>query len=193
MNYGFIYCLGNQCMPGVYKIGMTTRAPSARVDELSASTGVPVEFDLICYGEVSDPQQVERQIHDQFYLERVNESREFFRGDIQAFAKAIEEWCSSFTITNQGGYLLSLNDYKNRLMHAFDNEERVALFADLVRMDCGIAMWRDGGLVRFSCPIELIPHWVILAASASKAVLLQHLPTECPIKPKRHLVEVSKA
>lgn len=26
MNYGFIYCLGNQAMPGIYKIGMTERA-----------------------------------------------------------------------------------------------------------------------------------------------------------------------
>lgn len=193
MNYGFIYCLGNECMPGIYKIGMTTRAPSARVEELSASTGVPVEFDLICYGEVSEPHQVERQIHEQFYLERVNESREFFRGDIATFAKAIEEWCSSFTVTNQGGYLLSLNDYKSRLMRATDDEERVALLADLVRIDCGIAMWRDEALIRFSCPVELIPAWVILASAAAKAALLKHLPTECPINPKRRLVEVTSA
>ncbi|WP_137137356.1 GIY-YIG nuclease family protein [Pseudomonas asiatica] len=42
MNYGFIYCLGNQAMPGIYKIGMTERAPSQRCLELSNSTSAPL-------------------------------------------------------------------------------------------------------------------------------------------------------
>lgn len=190
MNYGFIYLAGNQCMPGIYKIGMTTRAPSARIDELSNSTSAPMPFDLICYGEVCDPLNVERAIHDQFNLERVNESREFFRGDIVEFSNAIEEWCSSYTLTNQGGYLLSLDGYKKHLMKSQDDQERVAILVDLLRIGEGIAMWRDEDVIRFSCPFSLIPHWGILAASASKAALLKYLPTECPIKPKRRLLEV---
>ncbi len=79
MNYGFIYCLGNQAMPGIYKIGMTERAPSQRCLELSNSTSAPLPFDLLFYGEVANPQAVEREIHDYFSLQRVNDS-EFFRG-----------------------------------------------------------------------------------------------------------------
>ena len=30
--YGFVYVLRNECMPGIYKIGLTSRAPSQRCD-----------------------------------------------------------------------------------------------------------------------------------------------------------------
>lgn len=79
MNYGFIYCLGNQAMPGIYKIGMTERAPTQRCIELSNATAAPLPFELLFYGEVEDPREVERKIHEQFDLERLSCSREFFR------------------------------------------------------------------------------------------------------------------
>ena len=40
--YGFVYVLRNECMPGIYKIGMTARPPSQRRDELSAATSAPM-------------------------------------------------------------------------------------------------------------------------------------------------------
>lgn len=182
MNYGFIYCLGNDVMPDIFKIGMTTRAPSLRVEELSAATGVPTPFDLICYGEVSSPQQVEREIHEHFSLERVSDSREFFRGDIEFVTETLSQWCDSFAVTNQGRYLLSLNDFKRRLVLATDDEERVAALLDMAKIGAGIALWREGDLVRFSCPKSLIPHWLMVSVAASKAMLLKHFPAECPIK-----------
>lgn len=34
MNDGYIYCFSNQSMPGIVKIGMTTRTPGERAKEL---------------------------------------------------------------------------------------------------------------------------------------------------------------
>lgn len=77
-NYGFVYVLRNICMPGIYKIGMTDRAPSQRAEELSSSTSVPMPFDLVCFAEVMDAASVERAIHEELDDRRVNPAREFF-------------------------------------------------------------------------------------------------------------------
>ena len=76
--YGFVYVLRNECMPGIYKIGMTSRAPSQRCDELSAATSAPIPFEIVCFGEVRDPAWVESTMHDSFSEYRVSEGREFF-------------------------------------------------------------------------------------------------------------------
>lgn len=79
MSYGFIYCLTNECMPGICKIGFTDRAPSQRCRELSASTSVPVNFYIEFYVEVEGAAAIERQIHSAFDQVRVCAGREFFR------------------------------------------------------------------------------------------------------------------
>ena len=81
MKYGFIYCLSNPCMPGIYKIGMTERSPQQRIMELSDSTSVPTEFELAFYLEVESPRQIESAAHAAFDSVRVSENREFFRCD----------------------------------------------------------------------------------------------------------------
>lgn len=79
MNIGFIYCLSNPAMPGLYKIGMTERSPSMRCWELSSSTAAPLEFDIEFYAEVANVLMVERQLHAALDRYRVNPGREFFR------------------------------------------------------------------------------------------------------------------
>lgn len=76
--YGFVYIMTNQV--GVYKIGCTSGSPRERAAQLSASSGVLHEFDVICYGEFEDFQIVERQMHERFDDRRINANREFFRG-----------------------------------------------------------------------------------------------------------------
>ncbi|MDC0850100.1 GIY-YIG nuclease family protein [Pseudomonas aeruginosa] len=41
--YGFVYVLTSPAMPGLYKVGATTRSPRQRAEELSRGTGVPHE------------------------------------------------------------------------------------------------------------------------------------------------------
>lgn len=184
MNYGFIYCLGNQAMPGIYKIGMTERAPSQRCLELSNSTSAPLPFDLLFYGEVANPQAVEREIHDYFSLQRVNDSREFFRGYAHEFHEALSGWCNSVCTTSDGGYYLSVEDIVVGMTLAESDERRVELFCQFARQE-GIVMWNDQGVVRFNVPsLEMILRWIVMVAATSKSILLKHLPAEFIGRPK---------
>lgn len=89
--FGFIYVLRNECMPGIYKIGMTDRSPRQRCAELSASTSVPAEFVLVCVAEVRDALAKERSMHDQYCRARVSGNREFFRLDAMEASDVIAE------------------------------------------------------------------------------------------------------
>lgn len=77
-NYGFVYVLRNECMPGIYKIGMTDRAPSQRAEELSNATAAPIPFDVVCFAEVNEAVRVEREMHARLSEFRVSQNREFF-------------------------------------------------------------------------------------------------------------------
>lgn len=79
MNYGFIYCMSNPSMPGIYKVGKTDRAPSQRCFELSNSTSVPEPFSILFYVEVDNALQTERALHRDLEVCRVSLNREFFQ------------------------------------------------------------------------------------------------------------------
>ena len=91
-NYGIVYLLTNPVMPGLVKIGMTTRDDlDARMRELY-TTGVPVPFECqyACKVKNSDCAKIERALHMAFAPERINANREFFRIQVEQ-AKAILE------------------------------------------------------------------------------------------------------
>ena len=77
---GFIYVLENESMPGIVKIGMTTRLPEARAAELW-TTGVPTPFAIAFAMHVSDVHESEAEVHEELSDYRLNSSREFFRID----------------------------------------------------------------------------------------------------------------
>lgn len=77
--YGFVYLLGNDSMPDIYKIGCTERSPKLRAEELSAPTAVPSPYEVLCYVETADFQAVEAKMHRWFEEARVSHNREFFR------------------------------------------------------------------------------------------------------------------
>lgn len=79
MSYGFFYLLFNESMPGLLKIGYTDRSPSQRACELSSSTGVPTDFQILGYFEMLDARSYEQTVHELWKEERVSNSREFFR------------------------------------------------------------------------------------------------------------------
>lgn len=78
---GIVYVLTNPAMPGLVKIGKTSRKDVVtRLNELY-STGVPVPFDCAFAGRVKDETTVERAFHQAFGPYRINAKREFFKID----------------------------------------------------------------------------------------------------------------
>lgn len=75
---GYVYCLSNASMPGIFKVGMTRRSPEARAAELF-TTGVSVPFVIEFAKRVTNPVGKERIIHRLLLAERLNSRREFFR------------------------------------------------------------------------------------------------------------------
>lgn len=99
--YGFVYILSNMAMPDIYKIGYTDRSPMQRAAELSNSTACPLPFDIVCYGEVENPQEVEALVHESYADHRLNRDREFFRFEpnrlIREVCINLREQCTNFT------------------------------------------------------------------------------------------------
>jgi DNA-binding HxlR family transcriptional regulator len=81
MTEGYIYCLSNESMPGLVKVGMTgtpERTPDMRAKELSVPSGVPTPFKVEFAKLVSDPKQKEQLLHDILSESRYRMNREFF-------------------------------------------------------------------------------------------------------------------
>jgi hypothetical protein len=87
MSKGYLYCMSNPSMPGIFKIGMTKRTPEIRLKEANSSdtwrppTNYKIEFSQF----VTNPKQKEAQIHKilKRNFERINDEREFFRAPIE--------------------------------------------------------------------------------------------------------------
>ena len=101
-NKGIVYVLTNSAMPGLVKIGMTTRESiDTRMKELY-STGVPVPFDCVyaCEVKASDCAKIEKALHKAFEPNRINANREFFSIKSEQ-ATAILELFDRKDITNE--------------------------------------------------------------------------------------------
>jgi T5orf172 domain len=77
---GYVYCMTNEAMPGLVKIGMTCDEPETRAKELSSATGVPFPFRIYICKKVWNPRLKEQALHELLAVLgfRVNEKREFF-------------------------------------------------------------------------------------------------------------------
>jgi hypothetical protein len=80
---GWVYCISNEFMPGLLKIGMTDRTPQDRLAEANRSDTwrPPADYVIEFAKKVKNPLKKEKTIHKllEEYNERVNSSREFFR------------------------------------------------------------------------------------------------------------------
>lgn len=91
MAKGFVYVLMNPAMPGLVKVGKTTRDPTNRVTELSSATGVPTPFILVYQQPVIDCDLVEVQVHKELERlgHRLTDNREFFNAPIHIITQTI--------------------------------------------------------------------------------------------------------
>ena len=75
---GIIYILSNPAMPGIIKIGKTTKEDvKLRMKELYSS-GVPLPFECVYAAQVRSIDEVEKALHTAFSPDRLNPKREFF-------------------------------------------------------------------------------------------------------------------
>lgn len=88
---GYVYVLANDAMPGLLKIGRTSRPPRVRARELSAATGVPGPFRVVHAVRVDDAVAVERGLHERLAGDRYRARREFFRLDERRAAALLDE------------------------------------------------------------------------------------------------------
>ena len=88
---GYVYALINPSMPGLVKVGRTTRNPKDRALELSGATGVPTAFVVVYHEGFADCEEAEANIHLMLQREglRVSSNREFFNAEISDVIKTI--------------------------------------------------------------------------------------------------------
>lgn len=83
MSIGWLYCLSNQAMPNLLKIGKTASDPAKRACQLY-TTSVPHPFKIEIAKKVNDYENKERLIHNllEKFNKRSNNNREFFNVDL---------------------------------------------------------------------------------------------------------------
>jgi hypothetical protein len=84
---GFLYIVSNPAMPGLLKVGYTTRAVNQRLTEL-ASTGVPGKFRLEFYCEIESSVVLERKTHSA--LRKYHHNKEFFKCSVHEAVRAVK-------------------------------------------------------------------------------------------------------
>jgi T5orf172 domain len=92
MATGFVYVLINKAMPGLVKVGFSTRSPEERAAELS-TTGVPFPFAVAFSAEVENPIEAEATVHSALARHRTSVDREFFRMSVEDAVAAVEDAC----------------------------------------------------------------------------------------------------
>jgi hypothetical protein len=91
MAEGYIYILFNRAVQNDhYKIGMTTKTPGQRAQEISNATGVPRPFQVLYEQRVSNCREAERLLHEQLRSYRSASNREFFDLPLKIAIKALE-------------------------------------------------------------------------------------------------------
>jgi len=78
---GYVYCFSCESMPGIYKIGMTTRNVEDRLVEANkpSTWKIPDDYKHILSKRVCNPYKKEQLIHKLLKDYRVTQRREFFK------------------------------------------------------------------------------------------------------------------
>lgn len=85
---GWVYVIRNKAMPGLVKVGFSTKDPMLRAKEL-ANTGAPHPYEVIYDALVEEPRGVEALVHS--FLQKHREGREWFRCSVVVAVNAIRQ------------------------------------------------------------------------------------------------------
>ena len=85
---GWVYVIVNKAMPGLVKVGFSTKDPVLRARELD-NTGAPHEYEVLYDALVEQPRDVEASVHTLLHVHR--EGREWFRCRADDAVRAIQQ------------------------------------------------------------------------------------------------------
>ncbi|MXW63646.1 MAG: GIY-YIG nuclease family protein [Bacteroidetes bacterium SB0662_bin_6] len=107
---GWIYAARNPSfVDPVFKVGVSSRPPLARMQELSASTSVYRGFDLAYFVHVTPRDIAEKWAHEALKEFRINPRKEFFQAPLPVVVKALGRVAEIFPVplgkTPRAGYL----------------------------------------------------------------------------------------
>lgn len=88
---GFVYVLSNIAIPNLYKIGFTQTSVDKRLIELNAPTSMPEKFEIELIFACNNPQNIERDVHNELNLFRNNSKREFFNAPMKTIYKLLHQ------------------------------------------------------------------------------------------------------
>lgn len=92
---GWIYIITNKAMPGLVKIGYSTKDPQLRAQEFDG-TGTPYPYEVVYDALLFEPRAVEQKAHA--LLKETREGKEWFRCSIEDSIKAIRSVCGDLQI-----------------------------------------------------------------------------------------------
>ncbi|KPP98455.1 MAG: T5orf172 domain-containing protein [Bacteroidetes bacterium HLUCCA01] len=107
---GWLYVLRNRALSGSYlKVGMTSKFPYHRLAELSKSTSIPTDFELVYYVHVGHINHAEQYAHSVLADYRVSKRKEFFDTTIAKAVHAVDTASRIFPllIYDKNGSILS--------------------------------------------------------------------------------------
>ena len=76
---GSVYCMANDEMPRIVKIGATLRSPEERLNDARSTTWAPTCYRIIAHALVEDAFAAEQALHTLLAHRRLEARREFFR------------------------------------------------------------------------------------------------------------------
>jgi hypothetical protein len=94
ITYGYLYCMINLSMPGIFKIGMTKRTPEVRLNEANQTDTwrPPTPYKILMAKRVTNPEHKEKQIHAILSInnKRINPNREYFQSSLDEITALFE-------------------------------------------------------------------------------------------------------
>jgi T5orf172 domain len=99
---GWVYVITNRAMPGLVKVGFSTKDPMLRAQELS-STGVPHSFEVAFDALVFEARTVEQKTHAK--LASFREGKEWFRCSVDQACEGVRSVAGEILLErNYGAY-----------------------------------------------------------------------------------------
>lgn len=120
MKNGFIYILSNKVFKdNLFKIGKTSINTTQRTKQLSSSTSIPENFEILHEFEFNDLNWAEREIHKSLSEYRYNKKKEFFNCEIE-IAKSVILGIQVIDKQNQINSLKSDLETANKILNGKD-------------------------------------------------------------------------